>query len=84
MVETLQLDESWTGMGSLWGPHLLEFSSLSSLALDETLYLVLGHVEPLSFVMNMLEVLCTSYPKSSYSLDIYICGILLNWIYLFN
>jgi len=41
-------------------------------------------VGPLSFVMDMFGVLCTSYPKSSHSLDIYVCGILLNWSYLFN
>jgi len=39
---------------------------------------------PLFFVMNKFGVLCTFIYQFPYSLDIYVCGILSNWIYPFN
>jgi len=34
--------------------------------------------------MNMFGVLCMFISHFLYSLDMYVCGILLNWIHLFN
>ena len=45
---------------------------------------MIDSVVPLFFVMNRFGVLCTFVYQFSRSLDIYICGILLNWIYLFK
>ena len=39
---------------------------------------------PLFFVMNRFGVLCTFIYQFLYSLDIYICGVLLNWNHLFK
>jgi len=49
-----------------------------------TIVLMISSVVPLCFVMNRFGVLCTFIYQFLYSLDIYICGVLLNWNYLFK
>jgi len=81
----------WMGIELTMGPAAERVYLVRiSLVLDKTLccfwliVLVIGSVVPLFFVMNRFGVLCTFIYQFLYSLDIYICGVLLNWNHLFK